>query len=179
MHLNPFVPPYSKTLEHDSWKVIFLRSLEMKAKAKGNGWRRSREQGLPRGPASRSCYGGGRQEMGKEAGFGQGANLAPGYCMDHLGPAKTSIDCNLGLCNASHMGTAQPGQCSETGTSHSWNLYKLHFEVLEGAAHILQPESHSGEEAGSTHYQVPRVHTLTLSHFLLPPTCEVNSITRR
>lgn len=88
----------------------------------------------------------------------------------HLGPTTTRTNCSLGLCNASHMGTFRPGQCSETGTTHPWNLYKLHFEVFEGTAHFLQPESHGREEEGSTNYQVPRAGIFTWSHLFLPPT---------
>lgn len=91
------------------------------------------------GTGSRGCRGGQAQATVGEGGRRQGkrlalvrVNLDPDYCMVLLGPAKTRTNCSLGLCNASHMGTFRPGQCSETGTTHPWNLYKLHFEVLKG-----------------------------------------------
>lgn len=147
--------------------VIFLLNWEIWATAKG--LRGNREQGLSSWPSLSRC---GRrwQETGKEAGLVRESTWTPVIVWYHLGPAKTRTNCSLGLCNASHMGTVRPGQCSETGTTHPWNLYKLHFEVFEGTAHFLQPEAHGREEEGSTNYQVPRAGIFTWSYLFLPPT---------
>ena len=79
------------------------------------------------GAGNKGCQGGQQAEatVGKE-GRRQGKRQAlvreptwPLVIVWDLGPAKTRMDCDLGLCDASHMGTAQPGQCSETDTTHS------------------------------------------------------------